>query len=95
MLIQNDNGQVNASHSVTPVWIIRALVPSIRGCTKRGRVHYGMVKDGNALAAFQRLCRAEGILPALESSHALAWVLDHPHEFKPGQQVVVNLFGPR
>ena len=39
------------------------------------------------------MCRAEGILPALESSHALAWVLDHPHEFKPGQQVVVNLSG--
>ena len=35
----------------------------------------------------------EGILPALESSHALAWVLDHPEEFEPGSKVVVNLSG--
>lgn len=60
---------------------------------KSGRVHYGMVKDANALAAFLRLCRSEGILPALESSHALAWVLDHPQEFTPGSHVVVNLSG--
>ena len=60
---------------------------------KSGRVHYGMVKDANALAAFLRLCRSEGILPALESSHARAWVLDHPQEFTPGSHVVVNLSG--
>ena len=52
-----------------------------------------MVTDARALNAFQRLCRSEGILPALESSHALAWVLDHPQEFSPEGAVVVNLSG--
>ena len=52
-----------------------------------------MVLEANALAAWRRLGRAEGILPALESSHALAWVLDHPREFAPDSHVVVNLSG--
>lgn len=76
-----------------PVWTIPAWGRNTPSWHKSGRVHYGMVKDANALAAFLRLCRSEGILPALESSHALAWVLDHPQEFTPGSHVVVNLSG--
>ena len=54
---------------------------------------YGMVRDGRALAAFERLSQTEGILPALESSHALAWVFDHPQELPAGGNVIVNLSG--
>ena len=56
-------------------------------------VHYGLANDAEALDAFQTLCRTEGILPALESSHALAWVLRHHGELPAGGHVVVNLSG--
>ena len=58
-----------------------------------GRVTYGVAFDHEALAAFQKLCLAEGILPALESSHALAYVLEHREIFQPGSTVLVNLSG--
>ena len=54
---------------------------------------YGMVRDGRALAAFERLSQTEGILPALESSHALAWVFDHPQKLPAGGNVIVNFSG--
>ena len=54
---------------------------------------YAVAYDDEALAAFQKLCRAEGILPALESSHALAYVLAHPEDFAPESRVLVNLSG--
>ncbi|WP_165176858.1 tryptophan synthase subunit beta [Desulfovibrio sp. ZJ369] len=93
MLLQNNDGQIEPSHSISAGLDYPGVGPEHAFLHKSGRVRYGMVKDANALAAFQRLCRAEGILPALESSHALAWVLDHPQEFAPGSHVVVNLSG--
>ena len=93
MLLQNNDGQVEPSHSISAGLDYPGVGPEHSWLHKTGRAQYGMVKDANALIAFKRLCRAEGILPALESSHALAWVLDHPQEFKKGDQVVVNLSG--
>ena len=93
MLLQNNDGQIEPSHSISAGLDYPGVGPEHAFLHKSGRVHYGMVKDANALAAFLRLCRSEGILPALESSHALAWVLDHPQEFTPGSHVVVNLSG--
>ena len=92
-ILQDEDGQTIESHSISAGLDYPGVGPEHSWLQKTGRVHYGMVKDANALNAFQRLCRAEGILPALESSHAVAWVLDHPHEFKKGDQVVVNLSG--
>ncbi|WP_298034336.1 tryptophan synthase subunit beta [uncultured Desulfovibrio sp.] len=93
MLLQNNDGQIEPSHSISAGLDYPGVGPEHAFLHKTGRVHYRMVKDANALAAFLRICRAEGILPALESSHALAWVLDHPQEFAPGSHVVVNLSG--
>ncbi len=93
MLLQTNDGQVEPSHSISAGLDYPGVGPQHAWLQKTGRARYGLVKDANALAAFQRLCRAEGILPALESSHALAWVLDHPQEFRAGDQVVVNLSG--
>ena len=56
-------------------------------------MEYGIAYDHEALGAFQKLCRMEGILPALESSHALAFVLEHRQRFAPGSRVLVNLSG--
>lgn len=93
MLLQDRDGQIEPSHSISAGLDYPGVGPEHAYLHKTGRVRYGLVKDANALAAFLRLCRSEGILPALESSHALAWVLDHPQEFAPGSQVVVNLSG--
>ncbi|MBO6171200.1 MAG: tryptophan synthase subunit beta [Desulfovibrio sp.] len=93
MLLQTNDGQVEPSHSIAAGLDYPGVGPQHAWLHKTGRARYGLVKDANALAAFQRLCRTEGILPALESSHALAWVLDHPQEFREGDQVVVNLSG--
>ncbi len=93
MLLQNNDGQIEPSHSISAGLDYPGVGPEHAFLHKSGRVRYGMVRDANALAALMRLCRAEGILPALESSHALAWVLDHPREFAPDSHVVVNLSG--
>jgi len=58
-----------------------------------GRAEYHIVADASALAAFEILSRREGIIPALESSHALAFVLDNPSAFAQDSHVVVNLSG--
>jgi tryptophan synthase beta chain len=93
MLLQNRDGQIEPSHSISAGLDYPGVGPEHAWLRKTERVRYEMVKDANALAAFHRLCRAEGILPALESSHALAYVLDHPHVFVPGSDVIVNLSG--
>ena len=93
MLLQNSDGQIEPSQSISAGLDYPGVGPEHAYLHKSGRVRYAMVRDQRALAAFERLCRAEGILPALESSHALAWVLDHAEEFAPGSKVVVNLSG--
>jgi len=93
MVLQNNDGQIEPSYSISAGLDYPGVGPEHVWLCKSGRVRYGMVKDSNALAAFHCLCKTEGILPALESSHALAYVLDHPQEFVPGSTVVVNLSG--
>jgi tryptophan synthase beta chain len=58
-----------------------------------GRAEYVAVTDAEALDAFQRLCRAEGIIPALEPSHALAHALKLAPTLAPDQIILVNLSG--
>ncbi|MCR5562144.1 MAG: tryptophan synthase subunit beta [Desulfovibrio sp.] len=93
MLLQTKDGQIEPSHSISAGLDYPGVGPEHAWLQKSGRVHYGLVKDANALAAFTRLCRTEGILPALESSHALAWVLGHVAEIGSGKTVLVNLSG--
>jgi tryptophan synthase beta chain len=93
MLLQNNDGQIEPSSSISAGLDYPGVGPEHAWLQKTGRVRYEMVKDANALAAFHRLCKTEGILPALESSHALAFVLNHPLHFAPGSDVVVNLSG--
>lgn len=93
MLLQTGDGQIEPSHSISAGLDYPGVGPEHAWLQKTGRVSYGLVKDNNALSAFLRLCKAEGILPALESSHALAWVFDHPQEIGNGKKVIVNLSG--
>ena len=93
MLLQTKDGQIEPSHSVSAGLDYPGVGPEHAYLSAIGRVHYGLANDAEALAAFQTLCRTEGILPALESSHALAWVLRHHGELPAGGHVVVNLSG--
>ena len=93
MLLQTKDGQIEPSHSVSAGLDYPGVGPEHAYLNAIGRVHYGLANDDEALDAFQTLCRTEGILPALESSHALAWVLQHHEELPAGGHVVVNLSG--
>lgn len=93
MLLQDADGQIQPSHSVSAGLDYPGVGPEHAAFHKAGVAEYHMVNDERALNAFQVLCRREGILPALESSHAVAWVLDNADQFSPGSHVVVNLSG--
>ena len=93
MLLQTKDGQIEPSHSVSAGLDYPGVGPEHAYLSAIGRVHYGLANDAEALDAFQTLCRTEGILPALESSHALAWVRRHHGELPAGGHVVVNLSG--
>lgn len=93
MLLQTGDGQIEPSHSVSAGLDYPGVGPEHAYLHATGRVRYGLANDAEALNAFQTLCHTEGILPALESSHALAWVLEHPGELPQGGNVVVNLSG--
>ncbi len=93
MLLQDKDGQVEPSHSVSAGLDYPGVGPEHTHLHDIGRVEYRVVIDEAALRAFQTLSNKEGIIPALESSHALAWVLDNPGAFAKGGHVVVNLSG--
>ena len=93
MLLQTADGQVEPSHSVSAGLDYPGVGPEHAYLGASGRAEYKVVNDEAALRAFVTLSRTEGIIPALESSHALAWVLDNPDSFADGSHVVVNLSG--
>ena len=73
-------GQILEAHSISAGLDYPGVGPEHAWLRDSGRVRYEAVEDGEALAAFHRVARLEGILPALESSHAIAWVLANPSE---------------
>jgi tryptophan synthase beta chain len=93
MLLQNADGQIEPSHSVSAGLDYPGVGPEHAWLQETKRAEYHVVTDASALRAFATLSRKEGIIPALESSHALAFVLDNPAAFAPGSHVVVNLSG--
>jgi tryptophan synthase beta chain len=93
MLLQDKEGQILPSSSISAGLDYPGVGPEHVHLSATGRVKYGIAYDHEALHAFQKLCHAEGILPALESSHAVGYVLAHASEFEPGSRVLVNLSG--
>lgn len=93
-LMQNDDGQIEESYSISAGLDFPAVGPQHAYLAKIGRAEYVNATDDEALAAFRDLCRHEGIIPALESSHALAHALKMIRE-NPGKEqlLVVNLSG--
>ncbi|MCH5284570.1 MAG: tryptophan synthase subunit beta [Akkermansiaceae bacterium] len=93
MILQDADGQIDESSSISAGLDYPGVGPEHVYLHATGRVHYGVAYDHEALEAFRRLARAEGIIPALESSHALAWVFCHASEIPAGSHVLVNLSG--
>lgn len=92
-LLQDEDGQVLNTHSISAGLDYPAVGPEHAFLYESGRVLYTSAEDGEALQAFQKLARSEGILPALESSHALAEAIRLAPEMQPDRIVLVNLSG--
>ena len=93
MLLQDENGQIESSHSIAAGLDYPGVGAEHAYFKQIGRVDYVTINDQQALRAFYALSRKEGIIPALESSHALAWVLENRQVMPAGGHVVVNLSG--
>jgi len=92
-LLQDDNGQITETHSISAGLDYPGVGPEHAYLKDIGRAEYVAIEDGEALAAFHRLCRTEGIIPALESSHAVAYAMKLAATMKPEQHLLVNLSG--
>ena len=92
-LLQDADGQIIETHSVSAGLDYPGVGPEHAWLKDMGRAEYVAVTDAEALAAFHRLCRTEGIIPALESSHALAQAMKMAPEMRREQALLVNLSG--
>lgn len=92
-LMQDENGQVSATHSVSAGLDYPGVGPEHAYLHKIGRAEYTAMNDEAALSAFHDLCRYEGIIPALESSHALAWAIQNAPKMSKDKVILVNLSG--
>ena len=92
-LMEDPDGQIIETHSISAGLDYPGVGPEHAWLKDTGRAQYVSVTDAEALAAFHHLTRTEGILPALESSHALAYTSKLAAEMKPDQTIVVNLSG--
>ncbi|ERP86606.1 tryptophan synthase subunit alpha [Alcanivorax sp. P2S70] len=92
-LMEDDNGQIIETHSVSAGLDYPGVGPEHSWLKDVGRVQYVAADDQEALSAFRELARVEGIMPALESSHALAYAKKLAATMSPDQNIVVNLSG--
>ena len=92
-LLQDENGQIIETHSVSAGLDYPGVGPEHAWLKDSGRAEYVSVTDEEALQAFHDLCRLEGIMPALESAHALAYAAKMAPRMKKDQALLVNLSG--
>jgi len=92
-LVEDENGQIIETHSVSAGLDYPGVGPEHAWLKDTGRVHYVAINDDEAVAAFHALTRTEGIMPALESSHALAHAAKLAADMNEDQVVLVNLSG--
>jgi tryptophan synthase beta chain len=92
-VLQGAEGQIASTQSVSAGLDYAAVGPEHAYLREAGRATYVAVRDDEALAAFALLSRAEGILPALESSHAIAYALKRAPALRPTDSIIVNLSG--
>ena len=92
-LLQTEDGQVQETHSISAGLDYPSVGPEHAHLKQTGRAVYGTATDAEALAAFHDCARLEGILPALETSHALAYLHTLKHQLPAGANVIINLSG--
>ena len=92
-LLQDQDGQIQLTHSVSAGLDYAAVGPEHAWLHDQRRVEYTYATDDSALAAFHKLARLEGIIPALESSHAVAEVMGRAPKMSRDQTIIVNLSG--
>ena len=91
-LMQDEWGQVLEAESISAGLDYPGIGPEHAHLAATGRARYEPVTDAEVIEAFQLLSRTEGIIPALESAHAIAWISKAREEFQ-GQTVLINLSG--
>ena len=92
-LLQDEDGQVHPAHSISAGLDYPGVGPEHADLKDRGRAQYVAVTDDDALRGFKALSRLEGIIPALETSHAIAWVIDNAKRWKSGDAILVCVSG--
>jgi len=92
-LLQDEFGQIQEAHSVSAGLDYPGVGPEHSYLKDENLVEYYAIDDSQALSAFQRLCQLEGIIPALESSHALAYLDTLTQQAQSGSIIVINLSG--
>lgn len=92
-VLQDEHGQIATTHSISAGLDYPSIGPEHAFLHDEGRVEYTSVSDDEALAAFQLLSKLEGIIPALESAHAVAHALNVAPQMKRDQVLIVNLSG--
>jgi tryptophan synthase beta chain len=92
-VLQDADGNIEPTHSISAGLDYAAVGPEHAWLRDLGRTEYAFVTDAEALEGFRTLARLEGIIPALESSHAVAHALRLAAEAAPGTTILVNLSG--
>lgn len=92
-LMQDQNGQVLDTHSIAPGLDYAMVGPEHAALWQQGRAEYYYANDEQALSALKLLTRIEGIIPALESAHAIAGLIKIKDSFQPDDRVIVNISG--
>ncbi|MDR0217208.1 MAG: tryptophan synthase subunit beta [Comamonas sp.] len=92
-ILQDENGQITETHSVSAGLDYPGVGPEHAWLQEIGRAQYVGITDTEALNAFHYLCRAEGIIPALESSHAVAYAMKLAKTMRADQSILVSLSG--
>ncbi|MGC6423514.1 MAG: tryptophan synthase subunit beta [Lentimonas sp.] len=92
-ILQDAEGQIDLTHSVSAGLDYAAVGPEHAYYKEQGRIHFGYASDTEALNAFKGLCAIEGIVPALETSHGIAYIMQRAREMSPDQIIIGNLSG--
>jgi tryptophan synthase beta chain len=92
-ILQDEDGQIDLTHSVSAGLDYAAVGPEHAYYKEKGRTDFGYATDAEALDAFKALCSIEGIVPALESSHGIAYTMKRAREMSPDQIIICNLSG--
>jgi tryptophan synthase beta chain len=92
-LLANEDGQIELTHSVSAGLDYAAIGPEHSYLRDAGRITYDYATDDEALAAFRALAETEGIIPALETAHAIAHVMKIAPKMSPNELIIVNCSG--